>query len=78
MLSISCELTDLFCGEANYSWVVRETFSLPPGSSDLMIIRAAKRALGLSGIRCRKEDLGSSWALFPAGSLTVAFISVDF
>lgn len=78
MLSISCELTDLFCGEANYSWVVRETLSLPSGSSDLSIIRAAKKALGLSGIRCRKEDLGSSWALFPSGSLVVAFVSVNF
>jgi hypothetical protein len=77
MLTISCELTDLYCGEANYSWVKREELSLPDGSSDLSIMRAAKRALGLSGVRCRTESYGDSWALYPSGSLTVAFISVS-
>jgi hypothetical protein len=42
----SFELTDTFGGEANYAWVRRGTIkaSTPSGA-----IRAAKRALGLTG-----------------------------
>ena len=69
------ELTDLFGGQANYSWVQREELSLSDGASDLAIVRAAKKAMGLSGVRCRREDLGELIALYPSGSLTVLFIS---
>lgn len=68
------ELTDLFGGQANYSWVQREELSLSDGASDLAIVRAAKKAMGLSGVRCRREDLGELIALYPSGSLTVLFI----
>jgi hypothetical protein len=42
----SFELTDTFAGEANYAWVRRGTVkaSTPSGA-----IRAAKRALGITG-----------------------------
>lgn len=69
------EVTDLFGGQANYSWVEREELLLPDGASDLAIVRAAKKAMGLSGVRCRREDLGELIALYPFGSLTVLFIS---
>lgn len=68
------ELTDTFGGEANYSWVTRREFEAPEGISDLALVRRAKRELGLSGVRCRREDFGDTIALYPQGSCTVAFI----
>jgi hypothetical protein len=68
------ELTDLFCGDANYSWVNRCEFALPADATDRQIVRAAKLGLGLTGCRCRRSDLGDLIELRPVGSLTVAFI----
>lgn len=69
------ELTDLFCGQANYSWVNRCEFSVPANATDRQIVRAAKLGLGLSGCRCRRFDLCETIELRPYGSLTVAFIT---
>lgn len=70
-----CEHIDTFGGEANYAWVIREEISLPDQASDLSIVRAAKAALGLSGVRCRRSDLGELLELRPYGSCSVVFIS---
>jgi len=70
-----CEHTDTFAGEANYVWVIREEISLPDQASDLSVVRAAKAALGLSGVRCRRSDLGDLLELRPYGSCSVVFIS---
>lgn len=72
------EYTDLFCGEANYSWCHRAEFTLPDNASDLAIVRRAKAELGLSGTRCRRSDLGETIELRPYGSLTVLFISPSY
>ena len=69
-----CEHTDTFGGEANYAWVIREEISLPDQASDLSVVRAAKAALGLSGVRCRRSDLGELLELRPYGSCSVVFI----
>lgn len=74
-MKFQTELTDLFCGEANYSWCQRAEFNLPDGASNLAIVCAAKKQLGLSNVRYRKSDLGDTIELRPYGSLTVAFIS---
>jgi hypothetical protein len=74
-MKFQAELTDLFCGQANYSWCHRVEFTLPDSASDRSIVREAKRQLGLSGMRCRRSDLGETIELRPYGSLTVAFIS---
>lgn len=74
-ITFSVELTDLFCGEANYSWCRRYEISLKAGASELAIVRAAKAALGISGCRCKREDWGETIALKPYGSLTIAFIT---
>ena len=75
MLTLKCELTDTFGGEANYSWVRRQTVSLPEGASRRSIVRAAKSALGISGIRCETTDYGDMVELRPRGSCTVAFVT---
>jgi hypothetical protein len=74
-VTYQAELTDLFCGEANYSWLTRFEFALPANATDRAIVRAAKLGLGLSGCRCRRSDLGETIELRPYGSLAVAFIT---
>jgi hypothetical protein len=73
---LDCELTDTFGGEANYSWVRRAEAELSDGATDRAIVRAGKAALGLTGCRCRTFNHGDQWELRPAGSLTVAFLTV--
>ena len=69
-----CEITDTFAGEANYSWVRRETITLPDSASDRTIVRRAKAALGLTGCRCRTLSMWEGWELRPIGLLQVMFI----
>lgn len=76
--TLDCEYTDTFAGEANYCWVRRETFELPQGLSDRAIVRRAKAALGLTGIRGRMESYGDTWEFRPYGSATVAFFIVRY
>jgi hypothetical protein len=71
---IHCELTDTFGGEANYSWVFRETVKVRTDSR-LAIVRAAKSALGLSNVRCQVLDIGDTIEIRPIGICQVAFIT---
>lgn len=72
------EYTDTFAGEANYCWVTKRTFFADGDISDLAIVRRAKALLGLSGIRCKREDWGDTIALYPCGSNTVVFVSAIY
>tara|TARA_R100001244_G_scaffold109624_2_gene81126 strand:- start:54 stop:299 length:246 start_codon:yes stop_codon:yes gene_type:complete len=74
-IEIQAEYTDTFGGDANYSWVTRKTFFAKGDISDLAIVRRAKALLGLSGVRCKREDLGETIALRPQGSCTIVFIN---
>lgn len=74
-MNYQVELTDLFCGEANYSWVRRDEIKLSDNASELAIVRAAKAALGISGCRCKRKEWGETITLKPYGSLTIAFIT---
>lgn len=73
-ITFDCEITDTIGGEANYSWVIREQIQLSANASRLSVMRAGKRALGLSGIRCKVTDYGEMFELRPYGTETVAFI----
>ena len=73
-----CELTDTFGGEANYSWVRRESLELSEDLTDRQIIRRAKAALGLTGCRCRTSNCGEGWELRPYNSCTVLFITPSY
>ena len=73
---VTSEMTDLFCGEANYGWVKRESVTLRDDAYDLAIVRAAKSSVGLSGCRGRMVSYGDSWEFRPYGLLVVAFISI--
>lgn len=71
------EHTDTFGGEANYSWATRKTLELPMFSSDRSIILAAKKALGISGVRCRRTNIygNDDIRLDLVGFCQVVFIS---
>lgn len=73
-MKISYEITDTFGGEANYSWVRRGEVELREGASDLALVRAVKKALGLSGVRCTRSEIGELIELRPVGACVVVFI----
>ncbi len=68
------EHTDTFGGEANYSWLNRESIDLPDNATDRQVVIAAKAALGLTGVRCRRFDMGEGFSLHPVGCCEVAFV----
>ena len=72
------EYTDTYGGEANYRWVNRETLELPCGLSDRAIMRRAKKAMGLSGLRGRSHSQGDTWEFRPANCCTVMFANVEY
>ena len=53
-MKFKAELTDTFGGEANYSWVRRFEFVAPAEISGTALMRRAKKALGMSGVRGRR------------------------
>lgn len=85
------EYTDTFCGEANYSWVIRETIHMPELTAygydggtnyaaankryERELMRRAKAAVGLTGARGRKDNWGDTIAFRPYKSATVMFVS---
>ena len=75
IMQFQAEYTDTFGGEANYSWVRRETFDADQNATNALIMRRAKAACGLSGVRGRTEDMGDSLAFRPYGACTVLFVT---
>jgi len=78
-MNIKIELTDLFGGEANYSWVKRETLDLPESTKDREIVKAAKAAMDYTGYRTITENYGDMIKLdfTPSGILHVMFITFE-
>jgi hypothetical protein len=73
-MNYAAEYTDTFAGEANYGWVRRATFAAPADASDALLVRRAKRALGITG-RHAKSGHGDCIVLSPVGECTVVFIT---
>ena len=85
------ELTDTFGGEANYTWVKRDSVAMPElthygydGSTNYAkankvykreLMKAAKAAMGLTGVRGRVSDYGDTIEFRPYGLLQVMFIT---
>ena len=72
------EYTDLFGGEANYSWVKRHEEEFPDNISDLSLMRRAKKWAGLTNIRGRVVNCGDLIAFYPRGYATVLFVSAEY
>lgn len=77
-MTVNIEVTDTFCGEANYCWVNRYSVELPVSASRLTVIRAVKREIGWNGIRCEVSDFGDEYHIRPYGMNQVCFITFDF
>lgn len=91
MHTYEVELTDTFGGEANYTWVNRQTVNMPglthygyDGGTNYAkankvfqreLMKAAKAAVGLTGVRGRVENYGGSVTFRPYGLLQIMFIS---
>lgn len=72
---VEIEYTDTFGGEANYCWVQRQVLELPIDASNLMVMRRAKRAIGINGMRGRSSSSGDSWEFRPYHCSTVMFVT---
>jgi len=75
MQKFNIEYTDTFGGEANYSWVRRATIEVPDNASDLTLVRLAKKVIGLTGVKCKREQWGDDIVLRPYSSCTICFIT---
>lgn len=85
------EYTDTFGGEANYSWVKRAVVTMPElthygydGGTNYAkankayrreLVKRAKAAVGLTGVRGVRSDYGDMMEFRPYGSCTVLFIN---
>ena len=92
-MQFSYEYTDTFGGEANYCWVKRGTVSVPElthygydGSRGYTradkaqsreVVRLVKAALGLTGVKCRREEWSDTIVLYPYGANRVVFINYE-
>lgn len=74
-MAYDIEVTDTFGGEANYSWVKRFTIPDRPRESTLALVRRAKKAAGLNGVKCDTSNYGDLWQLDVRGACIVAFIT---
>lgn len=72
------EYTDTFSGEANYSWVRRATIEAPDNASNHTLMRRARKALGLEGVRGRVSTIGETLELRPYGCCTVLFVTPEY
>lgn len=87
----SIELTDTFGGEANYSWVKRDTVTMPElthygydGSTNYAkanrtyrreLMKRAKATMGLTGLKGRTYWYGDESKFRPYGLLQVMFVT---
>ena len=77
-MRVHFELTDTFGGEANYSWVKRHTETMPDDTSDLAIVRRAKRWAGYNGHPAKVDKFGDMFAITPRGDCVVLFVTFDY
>ena len=76
-MKINIEHTDTFGGESNYAWVNRATAELPDNATDAQVKRAAKKALGLSGIRGAWSSWGEMLSFVPSRFNEIVFITFE-
>lgn len=91
MSTYDVEYTDTFGGEANYSWVHRESVAMPElthygydGATNYAkakrvfereLMRKAKAAVGLAGVRGRTTHYGDASEFRPYRMATVMFVA---
>ena len=73
-MALAIEHTDTFGGEANYCWV-RRAYLRNDKLTRRQIVRKVKQWAGLTGHKCRVDDLGGDLAIYPSGVCHVIFVS---
>lgn len=71
------EYTDTFGGESNYSWVKRETIHTNEKDTYRSIMRKAKKAIGITGLRGRSSH-GEVLEFRPYRMCTVMFVIPNY
>lgn len=74
-LIVQIEITDTMNGDANYAWVKRSEIRNLENKSDLAIVKAVKKQIGWSNIRCRVERYGDLIRLSPFKDAVTCFIT---
>lgn len=81
MSQFRVEYTDTFGGQPNYSWVRRENIIVEDAglyandrANQMMIMKAAKAAVGLTGAKGRTTAYGDRYEFRPYGATTVMFV----
>ena len=77
MITFNVEYTDTFGGEANYSWVRKETLTVKT-DSQRAIVRAAKAFCGFTGMPARVESYGDMISIKPYNLCQMAFVTFDY
>lgn len=70
-MKAEAEYTDTYHGEANYAWVEKAESE---ADTKLKIVREIKAKFNLTGVRCRRHDMGDEIWLYPQGMCRVVFI----
>lgn len=79
MTKWNVEHTDTFAGEANYSWVVRESFDMPDDATQRQIVRKAKELIGETGNPHRTDHYnGDTYQLDYPGRCVRTFIVAEY
>lgn len=84
------EITDTFGGDANYSWVYRDTITMPElthygydGGTNYVkankvyrreLVKKAKAIAGWTGRPCEVSEYGDGYEIRPRGICAVAFV----
>ena len=71
--------TDIFAGEANYSWGIRKSFEMPENATQRQIVRKAKELLGETGNRARVEyDNDGTYQIDYPGRCVRTFVTAQY
>ena len=76
-MNITVTHTDLFAGEANYSWANRYEFAMHKSASQRNVIRKAKALAGMTGVKADTYDYGDSYTIKPRGYNQVIFVDFE-
>ena len=74
-MKVYVETTDLYCGEANYSWVRRHEIEVSENITNLSLMRKVKNAVGWNGVKCKVEHYGDMIRIKPCGVNQVTFVT---
>lgn len=77
MNKFNVEFTDTFGGEANYCWVNRKEITVKENATQSQIMRAAKRAVCITGCKGVTESYGDGYTFKPYGQCTILFVNLE-